>query len=671
MSISSVRVKLGSSWTNLTYNSASGRWEGSLVSYDVSSNQPGGYFSLDLEATNSSGKTATASGAQVPALRLEVVDATAPVLVITAPADGFVTAAGNVTVTGRAQDSSGLAWITVNGVSVTIGSDGSFSKSVYLTEGSNTITVKAADTVGNVSTETITGVRDSVSPVITLTAPVPGTIVDTPAYTVTGTVSDSGSGIQSVTVNGAAASVSGGNFRLAVQLQEGTNAIIAFATDNAGNSATSIGTAVLDTIAPELTVDSPAGDLITNTPELTVSGTASDANLDTVTVNGKAVSVSGGAYSTGLTLAEGSNTITVTATDAVGHVTTITRTVLLDTAPPVLTLVSPPEGWLNSRKPTVVFRAEDEAVGSGVDPATVEVRMDGLLQTAGVTVSDGLITFTPPTDLPEGGHVVITVTVEDRAGNRRGLSASYGVDTVPPHLELILPNSHRILDTETIVVAGRAWDDGSGVNLVFAVNAMVSVSTVPSANGAFELDVPSGVGLNDISVKATDRAGLSVSETIQVIRLVTDRTRADIERLQEFCRRGYSNWTEEERAWWAATGSRRGSYDAQDLERVNLAMEWLVTWLRDYGYLPVCDPDTREWTDEDVFDLPAETRLVRNTAGLRAVLPLEGDVPETPETVRDIGPANDVETILVAVDAVRPLIDVSPWTCGEITAGEF
>lgn len=669
MAISSVRVKLGSSWTNLTYNSASGRWEGSLVSYAVSSDQPGGYFSLDLEATNSSGKTATASGVQVPALRLEVVDATAPVLVITAPADGFVTAAGSVTVSGRAQDSSGLAWIKVNGSQTVIEADGSFSASASLSEGANTIIVQASDTVGNVSTETITVTRDSVAPVLTMLSPVGMVDTDADSYEVVVRATDSGSGIKSVDISGTAMVSSGdGEYRATVSLQyEGLNSFLVTAEDFGGNQMYGGVLIVRDTLAPELTVDSPAGDLITNTPELTVSGTVSDANLDTVTVNGQDVAVSGGAYSTGLTLAEGSNTITVTATDAVGHVTTVTRAVLLDTAPPVLTLVSPPNGWISTRRPTVTFRAEDEAGGSGVDPVSVEVRMDGLLQTAGVTVSDGLITFTPPTDLPEGGHVVITVTVEDRAGNRRGLSASYGVDTVPPSLALTLPNSHRIVDTETVLVSGTAVDAGSGVASVSAGG----VAAVPGTGGSFEIQTPLEIGLNEISVTAADRAGLTASKSFQVIRLVTDRTRTDIERLQELCRKGYSSWTAEERAWWAETGSRRGSYDAKDLERVNLAMEWLVTWLRDYGYLPVCEPDTREWTDRDVFDLPTETRLVRNTAGLRAVLPLEGDVPETPETVRDIGPANDVETILVAVDAVRPLIDASPWYCGEISCGEF
>jgi hypothetical protein len=60
-----------------------------------------------------------------------------------------------------------------------------------------------------------------------------------------------------------------------------------------------------------------------------------------LTVNGKAVTVgSGGAFSTTVTLSEGSNTITVVATDAAGKTTTVTRTVTLDTVAPTIASIT-------------------------------------------------------------------------------------------------------------------------------------------------------------------------------------------------------------------------------------------------------------------------------------------------------------------------------------------
>lgn len=365
--------------------------------------------------------------------------------------------------------------------------------------------------------------------------------------------------------------------------------------------------------------------------------------------------------------------VTVEATNASGETATASgealaslRLVTRETVSPVVTLVSPAPGYLTTASPTFVFSAVDEAGGSGIDADTAQATVDGVQAPCTVTeAADGYTVTVAASGLSEGPHLV-TVSVSDRDGNPASASAAYTVDTVPPSLRLTRPNSHRIVDAAAIEVAGTVEDTTSGV-----ASAIVGGVEVAVTGGSFHRLVPLEVGLNEITVTATDAAGLTVSESFQVLRMVTDRIPADAEQILVLCRRGYSNWTAAEREWWANTGSRRGSYDAQDLSRVNLAMTWLATWLRDYGYLPACKPDTRSWAETGVWDIPDETKLVRNTEGLRAVLPLEDDVPETPETVRNTVHANNVETILVAVDAVRPLIDVSPWRCGEISCGEF
>ena len=343
------------------------------------------------------------------------------------------------------------------------------------------------------------------------------------------------------------------------------------------------------------------------------------------------------------------------------------RLAVRETVSPVLTLVSPSPGYVTSKRPTVLADAVDEAGGSGVDPGTFSVLLDGAAQAEGLAyeaIEGGYrLSWTPAADLSDGPHVV-TFAVSDRDGNPASASAAYTVDTVPPALRLTRPDSHRIVDAAAIEVAGVVTDTVSGV-------ASVTVGGVEAdvMDGSFHRLVPLEIGINEITVTAADAAGLTAGESFRVLRLVTDRSREDAERVRELCERGYSRWTEEERAWWAGTRCRRGSYDAQDLSRVNTAIAWLDAWLREYGYLPQTQPDRRTWAEEDVFDLPAETRLVRNTAALRAVLPLE-EAPEAPETVRDLLPANRVEEILVAVDAVRPMIDRSYWTCGEISCGE-
>lgn len=91
---------------------------------------------------------------------------------------------------------------------------------------------------------------------------------------------------------------------------------------------------VISSYFPTLTIASPANGTTFTTPSITVSGTASDTGqLSSVTVNGKAVAVgAGGAWSTGVTLNAGANTITAVASDEAGLVTP--QSVSVTYAPP-------------------------------------------------------------------------------------------------------------------------------------------------------------------------------------------------------------------------------------------------------------------------------------------------------------------------------------------------
>lgn len=95
------------------------------------------------------------------------VDTVPPVLNITSPDDGLITNKSTVVVAGTTNDAtSSPVTLTVNGNTVSVGSDGSFSTTVTLSEGENTITIEAVDKAGKVSTVTRTVTYDSSTPVI-------------------------------------------------------------------------------------------------------------------------------------------------------------------------------------------------------------------------------------------------------------------------------------------------------------------------------------------------------------------------------------------------------------------------------------------------------------------------------------------------------------------------
>lgn len=357
------------------------------------------------------------------------------------------------------------------------------------------------------------------------------------------------------------------------------------------------------------------------------------------------------------------------------------RLVVRETAAPALTLLSPPAGYINTRRPAVILTAADEAGGSGIDTSSFSVRLDGKLQIKGLsaeaTSTGARLTWTPAADLAEGAHTV-SASVSDRDGNTRTVNIAYTVDVTPPGLTLSLPDTHRVIDSETIPVAGQTWDGISGPpQVVIRVNGVERWHS-PSPEGwsagtiEFAADIPLEIAVNEIAVTATDGAGLETVERFRVIRLVTDRTPADLARLQDLYARGLDNWTDAERAWFASALCRRGAYDILDVNRVELATDWIGTWLHNYGYFADWDAPAI-WTAEGALRLSDAARYLERIAEIRNALTAPDGTPETPKDMRaalTIQGANDIEAILVAVDALRPLLERSWWCCGEIGCGE-
>ena len=128
-------------------------------------------------------------------------------------------------------------------------------------------------------------------------------------------------------------------------MSDGSHTIKLYASDYDGNAAATSSTSFkVDTVPPVLTLSSPTDKLITNQTACTVKGTTNDATSSPVMVtiklnSGAAEAVivgSDGSFSKALTLAVGTNTITVVATDGAGKTTTVTRTVTLDTTAPTI-----------------------------------------------------------------------------------------------------------------------------------------------------------------------------------------------------------------------------------------------------------------------------------------------------------------------------------------------
>ena len=99
-----------------------------------------------------------------------VISTAAPTLNVTSPVNNLITNQNKVTVAGTAaagSDAVTLAEVTVNGEAAVVEEDGAFSKEVSLTEGDNTITIIAKDSLGKTTTVTRKVALYTKAPVIT------------------------------------------------------------------------------------------------------------------------------------------------------------------------------------------------------------------------------------------------------------------------------------------------------------------------------------------------------------------------------------------------------------------------------------------------------------------------------------------------------------------------
>ncbi|WP_148411108.1 Ig-like domain-containing protein [Murimonas intestini] len=124
------------------------------------------------------------------------IDTVPPTLSLSTPTDNSLTNKMSCNITGMTADvTSGLASLTVKinsdaAQAVTVGENGSFTHSVNLTDGENTITVVATDVVGKTTTVVRHVTLDRVAPVITDVVISPSAPTTGEVFTITVTVTD-------------------------------------------------------------------------------------------------------------------------------------------------------------------------------------------------------------------------------------------------------------------------------------------------------------------------------------------------------------------------------------------------------------------------------------------------------------------------------------------------
>lgn len=285
MAISSVKVTINGTTHTLTDN-GDGTYSKTIAapnktSYNVNE---GHYYPVTVTATNQAGTSTTANDSHATLgskLRLVVKETSAPTITVTQPTSNQYFATATPTFKFTITDEANGSGITIGSVALVIDLDSTNELSYFgvdsafkftqitngysveftcpkaLADGTHTLSIAAADNDGNTATiSEISFTTDTVAPVLSVTNPsTNGTYVANSALNVTGTVSDSTSGVPTVkiTLNGSdvgSVTVSNGAFSKSVTLNSGSNTIVVTATDKAGKTTTITRTITLDTSSP-------------------------------------------------------------------------------------------------------------------------------------------------------------------------------------------------------------------------------------------------------------------------------------------------------------------------------------------------------------------------------------------------------------------------------------
>ncbi|HEX9050891.1 MAG TPA: Ig-like domain-containing protein [Anaeromyxobacter sp.] len=473
--------------------------------------------SHQVRATQTVNGVDSAASAAV-AFQVDTVPPAAPS--IASPANGTITRAAAVAVAGTAADPGS--------VSVEVGVDGTpvatvpvvagaFSATVTLADGARVLTARALDAAGNVSapSASVTITVDTVppaKPALALAVPSPTRAQPVP---LSGTAEPLASVdvLEAGTVLATVQAGSGGAFSAAPTLGEGAHALVARATDAAGNvgpSSDPVSFLVDRTAPPVPLLSAPADGAVLGIAaapggQVPVSGAAEAGATVELEVSGvpypAAVAGPGGTFVTTLGLADGSLTIRARAIDAAGNASawSTPSAFTLDTAPPGQPFLSSPADGASLAALTIRVEGVVDA-----DAVAVDLLEGGI---AVATAAPSALGVAFDLSRPEGTYAW-TLVARDAAGNASLASNTVTVTvdrTAPAPATVISPAAGAIVSAAGGVVFAGTAEPGATVAVSIDGGAPVTVRV--AADGTWSVSAPAADGLRSASIVVVDAAG--------------------------------------------------------------------------------------------------------------------------------------------------------------------
>ena len=457
---------------NVTYAAtvlADGTWSLGVPAADVS-NWPAGTVDITVSGTNSAGTTSTIT-------HPVTVDLTAVAITINALSGDDVI---NAVEKGETLVVSGSTSGVEAGQTVTVTFGGKNYTTTVEANGSWTVNVPPADLAalpdgaGNVqaSVSNINGNSAQADRAYSVDATAPLVTINTIASDDILNVSEAGAGI---TISGTTTAQAGqtltvtlnnNTYQTTVQadgtwsvnvpaadlsgLTASSYTVTATVSDKAGNPASADHALAVDVTAPDLTINTVAGDDIINAIEhgqaLVVRGTSTGAaagDVVTVNLNGKNYTTTldaSGNWTVGIpaadvtALATGSQTITASLSDRAGNSDSTTHDVTVDLSGPTLTINTvSDDDIINSTEKTqdLIISGGSSGLATGT---TVTVMLNGLAYSATTDSSGNWSVTVPASAVGALGEAVyqISASATDSAGNSGSTTHTVNVESLLP-----------------------------------------------------------------------------------------------------------------------------------------------------------------------------------------------------------------------------------------------
>jgi PKD repeat protein len=355
-----------------------------------------------------------------------LADREAPYLVVTSPAQDELVNTNSVTVAGHATDRNGVA-VAVNSVEAVLDAQGNFSVTIPLAGDLTRIEVVATDSAGNTQI-VVRDVRfDDLSPWITIEAPLEGALVNSVETEVSGVVEQGAT----LTINGEQVDTPRGIFARRIVLAEGVNSVHIVAVDSAGNRLQIDRQVIVDTEKPVITLVGIADEALWNKSTILLQGTVTDEHGASLKVGDADVPVDAqNHFQATVSLLEGTNVVTLSATDAAGNVQLRQLRIVRDTTAPVVAPsiegLVPDAGTYHTSDDTIAVTGIAEA-GSIVEVCYANGQSEQACNVAPLAADGSFRTYV---DLAPDANNHIEVKATDAAGN--SANRAYTVEQATP-----------------------------------------------------------------------------------------------------------------------------------------------------------------------------------------------------------------------------------------------